>query len=205
MRLIDLDADKDYLLDGKHLVKGGTDYIKMDESAYELGYTHGQMSERDTNVPQGDTIIRAKDDIAKYRTWSQTYDNMCSDFISRQAAIGVIDGIVADATSHGIYPRLAPEYVKDVLASLPSADAVPLKVYAETADENMTNYNELRKLQESRPTGKWRADERAFTTGTVWCSNCEREYYMSDLYDVGGGYEYPNFCPNCGARMGGAE
>ena len=37
-----------------------------------------------------DLISRAKDDIAKYRTWSHTFDNLCQDLISREDALNVV-------------------------------------------------------------------------------------------------------------------
>lgn len=52
--------------------------------------------------------------------------------------------------------------------------------------------------QPERKTGQW----------IVWnypgaecarCSVCREEYDQMDLYI--GGNEYPNFCPNCGAKM----
>ena len=33
----------------------------------------------------------------------------------------------------------------------------------------------------------------------VYCSSCKEEYYEDDLYM--GGSDFPNYCPNCGARM----
>lgn len=35
----------------------------------------------------------------------------------------------------------------------------------------------------------------------VYCTKCKHEYDQIDLYI--GGSEYPNYCPNCGARMVG--
>ena len=37
----------------------------------------------------------------------------------------------------------------------------------------------------------------------VYCTKCKHEYDQIDLYI--GGSEYPNFCPNCGARMKGGD
>ena len=37
----------------------------------------------------------------------------------------------------------------------------------------------------------------------VYCSKCKTEYYECDLYL--GGSEFPNFCPNCGAKMQESE
>lgn len=49
-------------------------------------------------------------------------------------------------------------------------------------------------------TGRW---VRNFD-GNEWywfCSNCKEEWYEEDL--LMGGNDFPNFCPNCGARMEG--
>lgn len=51
MKLIDLESDKDYILDGKYKVKAGTDYVPIDEE-WERGYTAGQMAERQEREEQ---------------------------------------------------------------------------------------------------------------------------------------------------------
>ena len=66
---------------------------------------------------------------------------------------------------------------EDTLALTPTVDAEPIR------------------------HGHWRADETVYTTGEVWCSVCRTLYYIGDLYDVGGGNNLPNYCPNCGAKM----
>lgn len=53
MKLIDLDADKDYILDGKYAIKAGKDYVPIDEE-WERGYTAGQMAEKKE-------LVRCKD------------------------------------------------------------------------------------------------------------------------------------------------
>ena len=53
-----------------------------------------------------------------------------------------------------------------------------------------------------RPQGEW---IRTFD-GNEWfwyCSNCKTQWYEDDLWM--GGNEFPHFCPNCGARMKGAD
>lgn len=50
----------------------------------------------------------------------------------------------------------------------------------------------------TRQTGEWICYNYP-AHECVYCSNCKTEYYENDLYL--GGSEFPNFCPNCGARM----
>ena len=49
--------------------------------------------------------------------------------------------------------------------------------------------------------GKWESSQRTIETGTVYCSNCAIEYYISDLKTVGDCNGIVHYCPNCGARM----
>lgn len=51
--------------------------------------------------------------------------------------------------------------------------------------------------------GKWESSQRTIETGTVYCSNCAIEYYISDLQTVGDCNGIVHYCPNCGARMNG--
>ena len=52
--------------------------------------------------------------------------------------------------------------------------------------------------------GRWESSQRTIETGTVYCSNCAIEYYISDLQTVGDCNGIVHYCPNCGARMDGA-
>lgn len=65
----------------------------------------------------------------------------------------------------------------EVVAEIPSADVQPV----------------LR--------GKWESSQRTIETGTVYCSNCAIEYYISDLQTVGDCNGIVHYCPNCGVRM----
>ena len=49
--------------------------------------------------------------------------------------------------------------------------------------------------------GKWESSQRTIETGTVYCSNCAIEYYISDLQTVGDCNGIVHYCPNCGAKM----
>ena len=47
-------------------------------------------------------------------------------------------------------------------------------------------------------TGEWKIWNEPGNE-CVYCTKCKHEYDQIDLYI--GGSEYPNFCPNCGAKM----
>lgn len=53
--------------------------------------------------------------------------------------------------------------------------------------------------------GRWESSQRTIETGTVYCSNCAIEYYISDLQAVGDCNGIVHYCPNCGARMDGEQ
>ena len=48
-------------------------------------------------------------------------------------------------------------------------------------------------------TGEWKIWNEPGNE-CVYCNKCKHEYDQIDLYI--GGSEYPNYCPNCGAKMG---
>ena len=51
--------------------------------------------------------------------------------------------------------------------------------------------------------GRWKSSQRTIETGTVYCSNCAIEYYISNLQTVGDCNGIVHYCPNCGAEMRG--
>lgn len=63
----------------------------------------------------------------------------CEDAINRQAALDLIKGFIADATSHGISPRLDPDYVMDGIKALPPVNPQPKTgkwIYDEILDKH---------------------------------------------------------------------
>ena len=64
-------------------------------------------------------------------------------------------------------------------------------------------YSQQRYVTDVQPVkhGRWESSQRTIETGTVYCSNCAIEYYISDLQTVGDCNGIVHYCPNCGARM----
>lgn len=56
----------------------------------------------------------------------------------------------------------------------------------------------IKSVPSVQKTGKWR-EYNYPGQEHVYCSSCKEEYYVDDL--LLGRNEYPNYCPNCGARM----
>lgn len=66
------------------------------------------------------------------------------------------------------------------------------------ADGIERELHDLPSAEPERKTGEW---VQTFN-GNEWywfCSNCKEEWYEEDLWM--GGNSFPNFCPNCGAKM----
>ena len=91
------------------------------------------------------------------------------DLISRQAAIDMIDGMIADATSHGITARLDPYYVRHGLEYLPPVepkrpkttetmmiDGEPTEIDPESYEVGYTHGQ----MASKRPTGECRTCKR---------------------------------------------
>ena len=107
MRLIDADA----LLDKINVT------IFAEDRDENVACT--MVEDAPTVEPSGDLISRAKDDIAKYRTWSHTVDNLCQDLINRADAIEALVKYVADgfAESENDF-----DAYMNIIKDFPSAD-----------------------------------------------------------------------------------
>lgn len=77
----------------------------------------------------------------------------------------------------------------------PTVDAIPNKEGYEMYNKGyMSGYE---RGKEDRPQGEWIED--SIYEGYMKCSNCNSDAEWLD----GGGQFLPNFCPYCGADMGG--
>lgn len=69
-------------------------------------------------------------------------------------------------------------------------------VFTEIADNRINTW--IEELSSARKAGRWIQWNEPGCEHTE-CSVCKTEYDQIDLYI--GGSEYPNYCPNCGAKM----
>lgn len=101
------------------------------------------------------------------------------EYISKEKAIKELREVYENEypTASGDFDEYASHDVPNVLRNIPSAGVQPVK------------------------RGKWESSQRTIETGTVYCSNCAIEYYISDLQTVGDCNGIVHYCPNCGARM----
>lgn len=53
--------------------------------------------------------------------------------------------------------------------------------------------------------GRWITSEITTDSGYTSCSCCHSEYYIGDLQNLEGDNDFVMYCPNCGARMDGAQ
>lgn len=144
-------------------------------------YIHGGDESFDESRKEAlHMAIEALNDIAKWRSWSHTYDNACmsgepsEDLISRAEAYTRIAELSRDLLNDDcINLGNAGEYLR-IIRELPSAD---------------------------RPKGEWEIVTQG-RHSIRRCSNCKWTQTYSDPKYMG--YEY-NFCPRCGADMRGGE
>lgn len=95
------------------------------------------------------------------------------DLISRQDAI---EAIASRDETDGTVKVFTGRQVNEILTALPSAD---------------------------RPTGKWINKDSSVLGITYECSNCGRDCVSAVSYDIKGNEWRYNYCPNCGAKIGG--
>lgn len=135
---------------------------------------------------------------------------MGKDIIYREDAIEALKG--RGNILHDAYTAVA------IIRSIPSADR-PTEViygnehncimtifgecsYAETGCGDCTVVEKVRKaLSTDRPQGEWIKFGLGRGTRILFCTNCERRIEMP-LSRGDSNYDY---CPNCGARMKGAD
>lgn len=111
-----------------------------------------------------------------------------ADYISKQAVLDYLNGYLHSLGDGGAdtllfdrgQRRALINSIQDIMA-VKAADVQPVK------------------------SGRWESSQRTIETGTVYCSNCAIEYYISDLQTVGDCNGIVNYCPNCGARMDGEQ
>ena len=87
----------------------------------------------------------------------------------------MIEGFIADATSHGISPRLDPYYVMNGIKSLPT-------------------------VTPKQKVGWWVKND-----WTPICSCCGKYKYADIDGSIYDDVWFPNYCPNCGAKMQESE
>lgn len=57
----------------------------------------------------------------------------------------------------------------------------------------------IKTIEQKEKTGHWFIDERPESGKEVICSNCEQPVFKYHKLE----FDYrPNYCPNCGAKMG---
>lgn len=78
-----------------------------------------------------------------------------------------------------------------------------IKGFEKALNQIYCDIDDIRTAVQPVKHGKWESSQRTIETGTVYCSNCAIEYYISDLRTVGDCNGIVHYCPNCGARMDG--
>ena len=102
-----------------------------------------------------------------------------AEYIGREAAIKAIKNADCDAIADGA-ERYDLSYLKEIFFNIPAADVVPVV------------------------HGHWIWHEEDFE---YECSACHCRFDYNHTFEIfDHGFQYANWCPNCGAKMdGGAE
>lgn len=117
-------------------------------------------------------------------------DKLCEDFKKRQkdALNWKEQAIMNDNIEAEIRADAVLAFLSEVKLTIDKAPTVLHDNY------NMGYQDGVRKVLSERPTGEWKVSDNRWGLGSLRCSNCNI-YYDTD----------PNYCPNCGAKMKGAE
>ena len=108
--------------------------------------------------------------------------------------LGALDCVERQAAIEACTDRNGICIAKQRLLELPSVHPDKDLIHLQKEQAYMQGYEDERKPRK----GKW---TRHFD-GNEWywyCSSCKEQWYEEDLWM--GGNSFPNFCPNCGARM----
>ena len=153
---------------------------------YERGFTDGIKSKvsnaiTDTDVQPVNQWIRCIDRMPKDNSLVLIIggQHRCLAVYNESKQRFYLDDDYYESSqvTHWIPIPEIPQDVPNVLRNMKAADVQPVK------------------------RGKWESSQRTIETGTVYCSNCAIEYYISDLQTVGDCNGIVHYCPNCGARM----
>lgn len=98
---------------------------------------------------------------------------------------------LSDATMNGMTKKQLIEYVRMCEHNYDIAEET-LKQQA----ENVKDWKPVKR-------GKWITTQKTIDDGITTCSYCHREFYIDDLVQVGNSAGFCEFCPACGAKMGG--
>ena len=135
-----------------------------------------------------------------------------SDYISRESALkAIFDSANSTlefedpADSSTMIYLIATSNAREAVKGIPAADVVPRDWHDRCMEIEIQN----RIAADVRPVmhGEWINKKTVFVTyGSAECSACGERTSGSKV-DTGWGveFEYPNFCPNCGADMREAE
>lgn len=82
--------------------------------------------------------------------------------------------------------------------ALTPTDAI-CKAHAKQVNGELGNYSTA--SAKATKSGKWICSETTADSGFVRCSQCNAEFYVSCLQEVGDENGFTHFCPACGCKM----